>query len=267
MYLSLGLRVIALTGKAPNGLVHRHGLKDAIHANYAETLPQLYEWVDAAFMHPRTTGVGILTGAPYHVVDIDGEEGAAAWRELVGEGAFMPSRWVARTGRGLHLWYADERPWPTTVLGHKLDFKGRGGYVAAPPSRHPDGHRYEWLIDPDQGPPWEFPDGLMARLERNARERAAMDVNRTVARGLSRKPFVDGMLYPVATFQGVLDAVRQAPEGRRNNMLLWGAATLAEEGADDEDFEELGSVAEEAGLTRQETRRTIRSGRNLRKGS
>jgi hypothetical protein len=72
-----------------------------------------------------------------------------------------PNRWVAKTGRGLHLWYSSIEPSGSMKLGTLLDLKGQGGYVAAPPSLHPDGHRYTWLLEPDDEPPMEAPDALL----------------------------------------------------------------------------------------------------------
>lgn len=249
-----GLRVIALSGKQPNGRVHPHGLKDALSAAEPATA------FDAAFAHASTTGVGILTGMPYYVVDIDGEEGARAWMEMVGEEEFIPDRWVARTGRGLHLWVGSAYRFPTARLADKLDFKGEGGYVAAPPSRHPDGHEYEWLLPPSPVlPPLEMPLSLERLLLRRQREQEAKMVSRRAVRLQARRPLEDGVLYAVATFGGIIDRVRAEPEGNRNAVLYWAARTMVEEGADDEDLEELLNAAIESGLQRRESRLTIRS--------
>ena len=249
-YVERGLSVIALTGKVPNGVVHPHGLHDAF------TGPDAV--FGDAFTHPRTTGVGILTGPVYYVVDIDGEEGAAAWKALVGADQFIPTRWVAKTGRGLHLWYAHYDSWPTTKLAEKLDFKGVGGYVAAPPSVHPSGSAYEWLCPPDEVP-WAMPDELEQRLTRGRAERSAWAATKRTMRQTSPSSFVDGKLYAVATFDGIIGKVKDEREGNRNAMLYWAARTMIEEGADAEDLDELLTAAQGAGLARYEARRTIQS--------
>lgn len=247
-YVAAGLRVIALTGKMPNGAVHPHGLLDAMDATTFRV---------GAFLHEKTTGVGILTGAPYYVVDIDGEEGAAQWLAMVGEDG-IPDRWVAKTGRGLHLWFADWVERPTVKLGPKLDFKGLGGYVAAPPSIHPAGHRYEWLAAPE-GAVLELPDGLRRVLDRKARENEARMTSRVIMRVVRKHSFEDGRFYAVATFDGIIKRMRVAAEGERNNVLNWAAYAMVGEGADEEDLDELIEAATAVGLPRRETRRTIRS--------
>jgi Bifunctional DNA primase/polymerase, N-terminal len=65
---------------------------------------------------------------------------------------------AVQTGHGLN-WYV-----LPTGLGNGadvlpgVDFRGRDGYVVAPPSVHPDGHRYQWinpfLDDLAEGPEW-----------------------------------------------------------------------------------------------------------------
>jgi len=259
-YMELGLSVIALTGKAPNGRVHPHGLKDAF------TKDSRTGWL-GAFTHRLTTGVGILTNYPYFVVDIDGEEGAKEWAEIAGAD-FLPSRWVARTGRGLHLWYADVQPRRTRKLAPQLDLKALGGYVAAPPSKHPDGHVYEWLWGPSlEEPPMEAPDGLRRVLDDGDREMEGLKLTRQQAKHIVPPPQPGNIFVPTFNnFGGVLKAVRDAGEGNRNRALYWAAYTLVEEGAFDEDFDDLFQAGVDAGLTRRETRLTIRSARLAAKG-
>lgn len=257
-YLDRGLRVIALTGKLPNGRWHPHWKDDCFAPDDRGTD------LEAAFTDPDTTGIGILTGPPYYVVDIDGEEGATAWQALLGPGPAMhlPDRWVAKTGRGLHLWYASTEDFQTAKLGEKLDFKGNGGYVAAPPSLHPDGHTYEWLLAPDERYILEMPEALEKVLRRRKVEAEArmvdkqtMKVRRTDIR--DRKP---GFFYAgLTSYEGMIDRVRSEGEGNRNGVVYWAARTMLEEGAQPDDLEELLIAAQSSGLARREARRTIRS--------
>ena len=129
-YLGRGLAVIALTGKTPNVAIHRTGLNAPLEGA-AET-PEDFALLDEVFDHPDTTGIGILTRWPYVVLDIDGEEGAVQWRDEFGLGEYVT--WVAKTGRGLHVWFLSGAETGTIKLGPKLDLKGDGGYVAAPPA-------------------------------------------------------------------------------------------------------------------------------------
>jgi hypothetical protein len=251
-YTDMGLRVIALSGKMPNALIHRHGLHDSLDVNADDVQLQ---W---AFNNHATTGIGILTGPVYYVVDIDGEEGAREWRNIAGR--LLPTRWVARTGRGLHIWYADYRAWPTAKLASKLDFKGVGGYVAAPPSLHPSGVRYEWLLEPEKDePPFAMPEALESLLLEREALRAEAIRGKQMRRQVPPDQRIPGLIYSDVPVDGIIDAVKAAQSGNRNNVLFWAAATLYEEGADEATFARLLDAAIEVGLDRIEARRTIRS--------
>ena len=265
-YLNLGLSVIALSGKTPNGKVHRHGLHEPIVGTVANDSD--WSLLAEAFDHPATTGVGILTQYPYVVVDIDGPDGADQWAELVGQDTVIDgATWVAKTGRGLHLWYASIQPTGTIKLDTKLDLKAHGGYVAAPPSRHPDGHIYEWLVPPSvEVPPKEVPERLRERIEDHAFDlQGKLDAKLIRQRAWGpRYAEGDTVFYAQASHDALLDGMTKAQEGNRNAYLHWAAATLAEEGGTEEEFEALAALALDVGLERVEVRRTLRSAR--RKG-
>lgn len=269
-YLTRGLAVIALTGKTPNVRLHKRGLYDALRG--APESPEDWAFINGFFSHPQTTGIGILTGEPYIVVDIDGEEGAKQWRDMTGDEG-VSDRWVAKTGRGLHLWYSPSLDLltpsgdsgfvgPGTIkLGPKLDMKGYGGYVAAPPSRHPDGHMYEWLLEPADEPPMEAPEALLKEVRDHL-----FDLKQAMlAKGLRNKAWGpryqegDHVYYAQPGHDALIKGMKEAQEGNRNAYLHWAAATLSEEGGQDEDFEALYEAALANGLTREETVRTIKS--------
>ena len=46
-----------------------------------------------------------------------------------------------------------------------MDWRGIGGCVLAPPSRHTSGQHYRWLVPPDQAPLPEVPAALRALLD------------------------------------------------------------------------------------------------------
>jgi hypothetical protein len=266
-YISRGLRVIALTGKAPNVAVHKRGLYDALSKESIDPAKPLASlWY--AFAHKDTTGIGILTGDPYYVVDIDGEAGAQAWAEILGVSLPIPERWVASTGRGLHLWYAHSKDWcdchqeyRTAKLGDKLDFKGLGGYVAAPPSLHPNGNVYKWLMDPDDGPPLEMPQELHKILHRTqVVEASAFTKERDQMRSKRRTcALEDGKLWATTSFTGIISKMLNESEGNRNGMLYWCARTMIEEGAEQSDMDDLADAAMRAGLSGYEIRQTVKS--------
>ena len=264
-YLTRGLSVIALTGKTPNVRVHRHGLDEPLVG--APESDEDWALIRDVFEHAETTGIGIVIPYPYVVVDIDGEEGAIQWAELINGlhfGSEEPvPRWVAKTGRGLHLWFACATPTGSIKLGSKLDLKGQNSYVAVPPSRHPDGHTYEWLLPPGDDAPLEAPALLVALIEDHAFDvagRIAAKETRRLAWG-PRFEEGDHTFYAQASHDALIKGMETAVEGNRNNYLHWSAATLVEEGGSDDEFNALAETALARGLTAEEVRRTIRSAR------
>lgn len=276
-YLNGGRSVIALAGKQPNTLFHKRGVHDPItgtvepHGDHPRDSYKYdgcpgcadREQLRSVFEHRTTTGIGLPIWPYACVIDIDGEEGAEQWRDLAG-GTFIPETPVARTGRGLHLWFATTSPVGNAKLGPKLDLKGVGGYVAAPPSRHPDGHFYEWLL-PLMTTPFDFlPDGVEQLLLERAKDDELFHVERPVYTQYQLS-LQDGA-FRLATevvpppIDGLVKAVETAPEGNRNNILVWAALKARDEGVKMEDaLRDLGAAATAAGLEPREIRTTIRS--------
>lgn len=96
--------------------------------------------------HP-SCNIGLATGVIFDVVDIDGEPGEEAFGQIL-PGYIHPGP-EAHTGRGRHLYFATSGLRNAARAELKIDFRGHNGYVVAPPSVHPDGHRYVWITTPD----------------------------------------------------------------------------------------------------------------------
>jgi Bifunctional DNA primase/polymerase, N-terminal len=113
-------------GKHPLGTLVPHGVKDAT-CNRARILAW---WT----RHP-SANIGLATGHRFDVLDVDGPTGAQAIRELATAHGLASGGPLVRTGGGgWHFYLA-----PTglgnahpTGLDH-TDWRGRGGYVVAPP--------------------------------------------------------------------------------------------------------------------------------------
>lgn len=123
--------------------------------------------------------IGLATGLTFDVLDIDGETGRhtlEVYLNSLGH-TFKHTGPVAITGKGWHYYFA------STGKGNRanmrgdaenksnLDFRGLGGYVVAPPSLHPLGHRYTW--DQARPPRLELPfapDWLIQLLETPSEE-------------------------------------------------------------------------------------------------
>jgi hypothetical protein len=147
-----------------------------------------------------------------------------------------------------------------------VDWRGRGGYVVAPPSRHASGHPYQWVPGRDlETPLTEVPTPLRARLERQWPQRSPHPVE-LAATGVDR-----GDRYAQAVLTEELARVATAPVGHRNRQL-WESTrnlyNLVATGALDhrEVDQELLAAAERCGLLAEEprqTHRTLASGRQV----
>jgi hypothetical protein len=136
----------------------RHGLHDA-----STQAAQLERW----WRRWPHANLGLATGIIFDALDVDGPAGLAALRQLartVGLRLPGPVAWTG--GGGWHYWF---RPTglgnrPPRDLAH-VDWRGRGGAVLAPPSRHASGRHNRWLRGLDQAPLPEVPAALRALLD------------------------------------------------------------------------------------------------------
>jgi hypothetical protein len=246
-------------GKHPLGSLVPHGVKDAT-TNRARVLAW---WT----RHPQAN-IGLATGHTFDVLDIDGPHGAATMRTLAAEHGLVSSGPLVRTGGGGWHFYLT----PTGLGNNRprdlegVDWRGRGGYVVAPPSRHRSGHPYQWLAGRDlHTPPGEVPAALRERLQPRQPQRPAGPVQLPAA---GDGP---GDRYARAALATELARVAGAPVGERNQQL-WESArnlyNLVAAGALQERQVHQGllQAAERCGLLTDEprqTRRTLASGRQV----
>jgi hypothetical protein len=218
----------------------RHGLTEAT------TDPRL---IDMWWSRWPEANVGLRTGIAMDVADIDSAEGWHGLTHLLG-GELPPGPRVRTGSGGWHLWF---RP---TGFGNRvgllpgLDWRGVGGYVVAPPSRHVRGD-YRWVRRPGDALP-AGPPALRELIEGPV----APPVPRAI-----RHPD----RYARAALVAESDRVASAPVGTRNDTLNRAAFALGRlvgGGLLDagEVTRELDAAARLAGLGRAEVRRTIRSG-------
>lgn len=154
-YASLGWPVFPLVPREKLPLFSKrsggHGVKDA-----TSDVDQVTAWWT---QHPDAN-IGIATGgaAGLYVVDIDGEDGEAALQRY---GALPPCP-ESHTGKGRHLVFRYPEGRNTAgKLGPKIDTRGEGGYIVAPPSIHPNGHRYRWVTAPSKADVPPLPDAMV----------------------------------------------------------------------------------------------------------
>ncbi len=183
---------------------------------------------------------GVVTGAISQVVvlDLDSESAVEEAKRLG-----LPVTLTVKTGKGVHAYFRHPG-FPIsnrTAFRPGMDIRGDGGYVVAPGSTHPSGAVYT-IIAGDSAPLAAMPDWLRADL------------------GIGG-PIDDGDAE--AVLQDELARVADAPAGTRNDQLNRSAFALGQLAAALDQarvWSLLQAAALKAGLTRDEARRTIRSG-------
>jgi hypothetical protein len=246
-------------GKHPLGSLVPHGVKDAT-TNRARVL--------AWWTRQPQANIGLGCGHCFDVLDVDGPAAAQAIQELAAAYGLHSSGPLVRTGGGGWHYYL-----APTGLGNAhprdlehVDWRGRGGYVVAPPSRHASGQAYQWAAGRDLDTPLaEVPAPLRTRLEHRPPVRSAGPVE-LAATGVDL-----GDRYARAALAEELTQVATAPKGHRNRQL-WESTrnlyNLVATGALDhrEVDQALLDAAERCGLLAEEprqTRRTLASGRQV----
>lgn len=200
------------------------------------------EW---EYMHTvfgmRVDGSDLLDEMAYKLADADEDHGL--FRET----------FTVRTGSGgTHLYYRWPDTWPTisqaSPVKGLIDVRGNGGqyggYVLGPGSRT-DAGRYQVI---GNTLPISTPPAWIARMVAEKPK-------------IQRAPRPTGIQQPGAiSWSGLVDSVRNAGEGNRNNALLWAArAMYSDKAPEEEALKVLGQAATEAGLGWFEIERTIQS--------
>lgn len=164
-YAERGWPVLPLQprNKQPLGKLVPNGLKNA-------TLDQtevLRWWIE----HPNAN-IGLRTGIAFDVLDVDGPEGVASMAGVAPD--YKHPGPLGATGKGFHLLFLPTGARNAAKKLPGLDFRGQSGYIVAPPSVHPNGHRYLWRRDGALPPPTDWLDQLVTK-PRPERSTTAMD--------------------------------------------------------------------------------------------
>ena len=191
--------------------------------------------------------LAIATGAPGpDVLDVDQHghvgNGFAALARLRDAGLLNgPSYYVRTPSGGLHAYFTGSDQRNGHLPRHHLDFRSRGGYVLAPPSRV-DGKPYLLIrmVQADGGLDWATVTELL-------------EPQRQIARPQPRSA-------PGRDLSHLARWVASQGEGNRNAGLFW-AANRALDGDPAADLGPLAAAARLAGLEDKEIARTLDSAR------
>lgn len=171
-YLKRGIAIIPLkqNGKRP---ATKHGLND-----WTDNPEQVRWWWTQAPTANVGGVMGLASGGVF-AIDLDVHEDAAngiktleEWEIAHGK---LPETWAQQTGSGgRQLFYRTSQPLKNSAnseLG--VDIRGDGGYVVLPPSMHPCGEPYEWLVSPDDCDIATADDNVFAFLDHVRRNGSA----------------------------------------------------------------------------------------------
>jgi hypothetical protein len=185
----------------------RHGVKEAT------TDPdRLGRW----WRRWPQANLGLVTGIIFDALDVDGAAGLAALRQLpAAAGLRLPGPLVATGGGGWHHWFAPTGLGnrPPRGLAH-VDWRGRGGAVLAPPSRHISGRTYRWVRPLDQVPLPAVPAALRLLLASHP-----PTMTRPARPAGMVGPATPGHPYGRGVLAAELAALGRATPGHRNQTL------------------------------------------------
>lgn len=173
-------------------------------------------------------------------------------------------RWAVVTARGGHLYFrcreGEVDNIPTGTLPD-AEVRGKHGYVLAPPSLHPSGVQYQWLMREGKEPPVvsiEELDWL--------RDAAGKRITLTYTPNSHSHKIIwkRGMVSPYSnlskTTKDYLKNGHCIPEGSRNHRLFQAACDLSGNGYSTSEIENLlMPLAIGSGLTQREIRATLHS--------
>jgi hypothetical protein len=197
MLCSCGDQSCGAAGKHP---LTPHGLNDA-----TSDPAQLAQW----WRRWPQANIGLVTGEVADVLDIDGSAGRAAIHRYIADHDLRLDGPVVQTGSGWHLYLTPTGSSNRAGLLEHVDWRGRGGYVVAPPSRHASGRRYRWLRPLTTQLPL-VPESLHRLIDTG---RAPL----TLAAQYRPTPGLHP--YGRVALEQELTAVAHAPRGRRNHTL------------------------------------------------
>jgi len=153
---------------------------DAIAAHWAET---------------PGANVGILLGERSGIIDFEGDGPDAEKTLLAIFGNEPPVTPTYKSSRGKHRLFFFRADLPGQGKNHfkvgdleiRTGYGGKAAQSVFPPSIHPDGGRYEWLVSPSECPPAVIGDAVQAWLWNYFDEpTAALDINKRASKDWHR---------------------------------------------------------------------------------
>lgn len=106
--------------------------------------------------------IGIVTGKISNIIVLDIDDGCLLNKlEKMGP---LPDTWKVQSNRGYHLYFNYNDQVPSMKLWDKIDILSNKKQVVAPPSKHPNGSYYKWILSPKDVEKADLPDWLLDYL-------------------------------------------------------------------------------------------------------
>lgn len=147
-YADLGWAVVPCQYKSKRPLVQW-----TLYQKRKPTTQEISEW----FTKETFLNIGVITGIISNVVVLDVDDLDAI------KGKELPITPCARTGRGGSHYFFKH---PGFVIRNfakveGFDLRGDGGLIVLPPSTHPNGQAYQWVVSPQDVAMADMPDWLL----------------------------------------------------------------------------------------------------------
>lgn len=200
--------------------------------------------------------IGLRTGIRFDVLDLDNVDDALDRIDRAAPDGPAVKGPTVHTGNGLHIYVAPTGEGNRTAMLPGVDWRGRGGYVVAPPSLHANGLTYAWsAMFPTDTPITAAPPWLLHLVRRDGTSSKARTVASTQG----------GTAYGRKALESELGRCAIAPEGARNDAVNLAALKLGHlvaggELSAEQVAESLLTVALRIGLSETEAVATIHSG-------
>lgn len=216
---------------------------------FIRKMDERFPWANVGVVDGRASGVAILDHDPRN-----GSE--ETFQGIVAEYGPLPRTPTVETGSGgMHQYFAYPEDYllgshlPVLPEGGGIDFKANGGQVVAPPSIHPSGNRYRWVVGLDEVPLAPLPEFLLQGVDRDPES----------------EPPPDGVsAYAWKALIRECAAVREARSHRSNRLYeaSMKLAGLIAGGSIDEDLcrSELEAAGVDAGLNHRRIEGSIDGG-------
>ena len=196
---------------------------------YQHRLPAAEELSD--WFAGREANIAVVCGrVSGNLVVMDFDDAKSYEEFFTNRERLKKSTLVCRTARGVHVYLRAAEPVRTFKIRElKLDIRGEGSYVVAPPSLHPSGTRYEFINFPKVRNIVVIED-LVISIEKRAKQLGA-DVRwswlsrEELAKLLKKaRAWRGGARYSGPHPPCVFKALQGVPEGFRNETCVWLAA-------------------------------------------